>query len=273
MGSARWALALLATMASLFDAKSARASAWNEPQGHGLAIMDYTFSGGSRYFDGEGKLAPAAAYRKQEAFGYIEYGVTDWLMAVIKPDAVATSIAAPNGSGLPGTARYAGLGTSEAGAQLRLLAFGPAVLAVQGSFRLPGTTDQKNYALVGNTSRDADARLLFGTALPVGGWQPFLDAQLGFRMRSEGAPAEWHADFTLGARPISRLLLLVQSLTTIPEGSGTLWFPSSRYSKLGVAAVYDLNAAWSVEVGVFQTILGLEALRERGFQTGLWYRF
>ena len=265
------ALAALAVLA--IGTRHADASAWNELQGQGLVIADYTFAGGSRYFNGEGKLAPASAYRKQEVFGYVEYGVTDWLMAVVKPDLMSTSIAAPNALGAVGTSRYTGLGTSEAGAQVRLWAYGPAVFAAQGSFRLPGTTAEKDAALIGNTSRDADLRALFGVAFALGPWPAFLDTQGGYRMRSGGAPAEWHADVTVGARPVPRRLLGVQSSTPGPEGSGTTWFPSSEYSKLACSVVYDLNASWSVEFGVFQTVQGRDALRERGFKSGLWYRF
>ena len=251
----------------------ADASAWNELKGDGLVIVDYTFAGGSRYFDGQGKLAAASAYRKQELFGYLEYGVTDWLMAIVNPDLMSTSLGAPSAPGTAGTAKYTGLGTSEAGAQLRLWAYGPAVLAAQGSFRLPGTTAQNNAALIGNTSRDADVRGLFGITFALGPWPAFLDAQAGYRLRSGGAPAEWHADVTIGTRPVPRLLVLVQSFTTIPQGPGTTWFPCSRYSKLGFGAIYDLNASWSVELGVFETVEGVDALRERGFKSGLWYRF
>ena len=245
----------------------ADASAWNEPQGQGLVVVDYTFDGGSRYFNGEGHLTPASAYRKQELTGYLEYGVTDWLMAVIKPDLMSAKVGDPN----PG--HYTGLGTSEAGAQLRLLAFGPAVLSAAGSFRLPGTTKEDNPALIGDTSRDADARMLFGIAFAVGRWPAFLDVQGGYRIRSGGAPGEWHGDVTIGVRPMPRLLVLMQSFNSIPVGPGNAWFPRSEYSKFGVTFVYDLTTSWAVEVGMFQTVGGIDALRERGFKSGLWYRF
>ncbi len=262
-----WALALWAGVT--FDGPTVHASAWNAPQGQGLLAVDYTFDGGAHYFNGQGKLSPAAAYRKQELYGYLEYGVTDWLMAIVKPDLAAITATAPDGS----AHHYSGLGTSEVAAQLRVLAYGPAVLAVAGGFRLPGTTAQNNYALIGNTSRDADLRALGGVALPFGPFPMFVDLEAGYRFRSGGAPAEWHGDLTLGARPLPRFLILLQSFNTIPEGAGTPWFPASRYSKLGLSFVYDLSAAWSVEIGAFETVGGTDALRERGITTGLWRRF
>lgn len=38
-------------------------------------------------------------------------------------------------------------------------------------------------------------------------------------------------------------------------------------------AVYQLNAAWAVQLGASTTVYGRNALLERGFTTGLWYRF
>lgn len=250
----------------------AEAGAWNEEAGHGVVILDYTFSGGSKYFNGEGKLSRAAAYRKQEVIGYVEYGLTDWLTLIVKPSlaviAASTSVA-PDGT----TKHYAGLGTSEAGAQLHVLSFGPAVFALQGSFRLPGTTSQDNPAAIGNTSSDLDVRGLAGLAFGLGPWPSFLDAQAGYRLRSSGAPAEWHADLTLGARVRPAVLILLQSFNVVCDGPGTAWFPSSSWSKLAGSVVYDVTDRWSVELGVFQTMFGVGALRERGLRGALWYRF
>ena len=268
-------LGLCVVLAARVLVSRAEASAWNEPPGSGLVIADYTYSGGAHYFNGNGVLSPAAAYLKHEGFAYVEYGITDRLMVVVKPDVTAVSIAGTGGPGGPqGAAQhYVGLGTSEAAAQWQALTYGPAVLAVQGGFRLPETVSQANPAQVGNTSRDIDLRALGGLAFGAGPWPAFLDAQGAYRLRSGGAPAEWHANLTIGIRPLPRLLLLLQSDTTVPVGPGTPWFPASLYSKLGCSLVYDISARWSVQIGAFSTIAGTNALRERGIQSAIWYRF
>ena len=243
------------------------AGAFNLPEGDGLWITDVTFSGGSRYFNGQGKMAPADRFSRTDGSAYVEYGVTDWLMAVIRPDLTAVSIAGhPSG-------RYVGLGTSDIGAQVKLLAFGPAVLAVQGSFRLPGSTDTRNRALLGNTSRDAEVRSLFGVGFAVGPWPAFLDTQLAYRARDSGAADETHADLTIGVRPLLDLQLLFQVFNTDTIGRGTVWFPRKRYTQLELAAVYDIAETWSIEIGAFTTVLGRQSLRERGVTTAVWHRF
>ena len=246
---------------------AAWAGAFNIPQGQGLAIFDFTFEGGDRYFNGLGKLAPADSFKRGDISAYAEYGITDWLMAVVRPDLTLISLA-----GQP-AGRYTGLGTTEGGAQLRLLAFGPAVLAVQGTFRLPGSTDRTNPALIGQTSHDADLRGLFGTSFDVAGWPAFLDLQSAYRFRDSDAPDEIHTDVTLGIRPWPDLMLLLQGFNTTGVGRGTLWFPREQYTHVELSGVYDLDQTWSVQLGAFTTVLARDSLREQGVVTAVWRRF
>ena len=261
----RHALFILTLLA--LSADRAFAGAFNEPAGQGVAILRATVDQGDRSFDRTGRLIRSDTYVKREASAYVEYGVTDWLQIMLRPDLVSTRL-----GGVPG-GRYTGLGTSEAGAQLRLLVFGPAVLAVQGTFQVPVTRRERNLALIGNTSRNTDARALLGVGFDLGPWPSFLDVQAGYRVRERGAPDEAHLDLTLGTRPRPDVLLLLQSFSTIPTGAGTHWFPRSEYSNLEGSIVYDLDARWSIQAGVFATIQGRDALRERGVETAVWYRF
>ncbi|WP_131115878.1 hypothetical protein [Lichenihabitans psoromatis] len=243
------------------------AGAFNEPAGQGLVVLRGTYDNGDRVFDTSGRLNGGTPYTKREASVYVQYGVTDWLQVILKPDLVSTSLGGAMG------ASYTGLGTSEAGAQIRLLMFGPAVLAVQGTFHLPATTRQRNAALIGNTSRDTDGRALLGIAFNLGSWPSFIDAGAGYRIRSAHAPDEVHMDLTLGTRPRSDTLLLFQSFTTLPVGQGVPWFPVSQYTNAGVSVVYDLNPRWSLQLSGFVTVEGRNALRERIVETSVWYRF
>lgn len=249
------------------DTRPGAASAWNRPAGEGLAIVGASLGQGTDAFDARGQVAPSRSYRKDELAGYVEYGATDWLMLVARPSFDRIAI------GEPGQGLYTGLGGTSAGVQVRALVFGPAVLAVQGTFGLPGSGSQRNPALIGNTAREGELRLLGGIGIERGGYSGFIDAQQGFRIRSGGAAAQWHSDLTFGFRPTPKFLVMVQSETVIPTGPGTAWFPSARASKLGLAGVYDLTGAVSLEVGLFMTVWGRDALRERGLQTALWYRF
>ena len=263
-----FAVAIVGTvLVSTVTTQQACAGAFNIPEGKGLAILDATFEGGSRYFNGEGRMTPADGFKRGDVSAYVEYGVTDWLMAVLRPDLTAVAL-----DGRPG-GRYVGLGTTEAGAQLRLVAFGPSVLAVQGTFRLPGSTDRRNPALVNQTSHDADVRGLFGTGFSVGSWPAFVDLQAAYRFRDSDAPDEIHADATFGVRPWPDLMLLLQAFNTTGIGRGTPWFPRQNYTHVEVSGVYDLDPFWSVQLGVFTTVLGRQTLRDQGVTTAVWRRF
>ena len=244
----------------------ASASAWNRPAGEGLAIVDYTLGSGTDYFDGQGHLASARSYTKSELAAYVEYGATDSLMLIARPSLDDVRIGAPDA----GT--YRGLGNGAVGAQWQALVYGPAVLAVQGTFSLPGSTSRANPAVIGNTAREGDLRVLGGVGLPLP-FRPFLDLQGSYRIRSGGGAAQWHGDATLGFYPTEKLLVLLQSFTTVPTGPGDARLPSSRATRLGVTGVYALTQTWALQLGAFTTVLGRNALRERGVTTGVWWYF
>ena len=252
---------------SIWSTRRAAAGAWNRAAGEGLAIVDVTLGSGTDYFDGRGRLAPARAYTKGELAGYVEYGATDWLMLVARPSLDSIRIGAPD------SGHVVGLGSTAAGAQLQALVFGPAVLAVQGTFSVPGTASRRNPAEVGNTAREGDLRILGGVGFRLGPYLAFLDAQQGYRIRSGGAASQWRSDLTFGLHPTERLLVLLQSFTVIPTGPGTAWLPSSQSSKVALTGVYDVTRAWSLQLGIFTTVYGRDALRDRGVSTGIWYRF
>ncbi len=243
------------------------AGAFNEPQGHGLVIVEGLFDTGHYSFDVTGHRIKTDPYGKLEGSTYIQYGVTDWLMAVVKPDFVSTRV----GGTPPG--HYTGFGTSEAGAQVQLPSIGPFSFALQGTFHLPASDHPQNRALVGNTSRDTDGRGLAGAVFTLGPYPGFVDLEAGYRVRGAQSPDEVHVDLTGGVRVKPNVLLLMQSFTTAPTQAGTPLYPRSTYSNLEGSAVYDFDPHWSVQAGLFGTVYGRNALRERGVDTAVWYRF
>lgn len=262
-----WAVAaLLSSLFCLASSRPAAASAWNRQAGQGLVIVDYTLDGGTDYFNGSGHLAPARSYSKSELSAYVEYGATDALTLIARPSLDDVHVGAPDGG------VYRGLGGSAAGAQWQALVFGPAVLAVQGTFSLPGSTSRTDPAVIGNTAREGDLRLLAGTGLPLP-LHPFVDLQGSYRIRSGGAAGQWHGDATFGFYPTDKLLILLQSFTTVPTGPGVARLPSSRSTRLELTGVYALTQSWALQFGAFTTAWGRDALRERGFTTGMWWYF
>lgn len=263
----RHALRHAAMAVLLLAAGRAEAGAFNEPAGRGLVIVQGRYDTGDTYTDRQGRSVGTSPYLKREGWAYFEYGITDWLMAVVQPDVVSTRVGGSSGG------RYTGFGTSAAGLQVQLPSFGPFVLALQGTYHLPGKDQPTNPALVGNTSRDTDARGLAGAVFTLGPWPGFVDLEAGYRVRGGRSPEEVHLDMTGGLRFLPALLVQLQSTTTIPTTGGGRYYPRPTYSNLEGSAVYDLDAHWSLQLGVFGTVFGRDALQERGVSTAVWYRF
>jgi hypothetical protein len=246
---------------------SAHAGAFTQKAGRGQIIITGTEVGGSHFFDRRGDLVRVPRYRKFEPTALIEYGVTDWLTAIVKPSLLYVRTGPPNNDD------YAGLGSTELGGRLRLYGGDQTPVSIQGTVRLPGPRDAQAPAEIGNTNAEFDLRLLVGAGFQIGGWNSFVDAQAGYRYRSGGPPNEYRLDLTFGTRPTDKLLLLAQSFSLVSDGAGRGIFRFTRSHKLQVSAVYELAPNWAVQVGAITTVEGRSALRERGVIVGLWRQF
>ncbi len=245
----------------------AHGGAWTLQEGTGIAVVTATASRADRTFDSGGSAQSAPRYGKSELQVLIEYGVSDWLTAIVAPGLQRIDIAAPV------DARRTGIGYTEFGGRARLMQDSNWVLSGQTTLRLPGTYDSGNPAAVGYTGTELDVRALFGYGFSLARMPVFVDIQLAQRFRSGGPPDEFRADLTLGVRTAAQWLLLAQSFNVFSEGSGNALFPSMNYHKLQLSAIYQLTAQWALQGGAFTTVAGRNALQENGLLLGAWYKF
>jgi protein XagA len=101
--------------------------------------------------------------------------------------------------------------------------------------------------------------------------ESFADAEAAYRFYAGNQPAEWRIDLAMGVRPVPRLLVMLQSFNSITNGSGK--FGHVSWSKLQPSFVYDIAQQWSVQLGGFITVAGINAGRELGPMAGVWYKF
>ena len=251
---------------SLLLPTAANGGAWTFEQGHGVVIATGNWTGNNTLFGGS--LSPSASrFVKREARVYAEYGVTDWLTAIVQPELVNIHLNAPN------RATYSGLGYSRLGLRARVFESGRFVVSAEGQIALPGPSDQPNRAQVGNTGPETDARLNAGYGFELFSRQSFVDASIGYRTRGGRPPDEYRADFAFGIRPVSDWLILLQSFNSISNGAGAPGFPQQSSSKLQLSVVYDFAPSWSVQAGVLQTVASRRTGTETGALAALWYRF
>jgi hypothetical protein len=240
------------------------AGAWTLEAGSGQVIATATLTTASEAF---GDDPSASSTSKAELQAYVEYGITDWLTAVLAPTFERVDIDGET------DAEHTGFGYTELGGRVRLLDGSAWVLSAQSTLRSPGGFDDTNPAMAGHTDPEVDVRGLFGYSLSLRDWPAFLDLQLAERFRFAEPPNEAHADLTLGVRPKPEWLLLAQSFNVFSEGSGGSDFPSYYYSKLQLSAVRELTKSLSVQFGGTTTYAGRNALQENAVLLGVWYKF
>ncbi len=258
--------ALIALATSAVRPEDAQAAAWTLPKGDGQAILTGIASDSPRGFDARGHSVDIATYDKADAYLLIEYGLTDAITLIANPSLRHVSVD-------DASSDTNGLGYTELGARWRVARGDTWVASLQATARFPGEERRDGRVQVDSTGEEYDVRGLLGRGFPVFGKPAYVDLEGGYRVRQGGPPDEFHADVTVGVRPVTRVLLLAQAFNVVSKGAGTGIFGESRYSNVYVSGVYDLDRHWSVQVGGYTTVAGRNALEERGGVIGLWYRF
>ena len=245
--------------------EKALGGAWLLAPGDGQAIVYSDFSDSTRAFDGQGRLIPVLQYRKFELGTYIEYGLTDWLTLVVAPAYDRIRNPPPGQS-------YNGLGESEAAARVRVFQNENSIISFQAGLRSPGASlaDSLGPFEVRRTA-SLELRGLAGRSIDILGMESFVDAEAAYRFYAGNQPGEWRLDLTMGARPVPNLLLMLQSFTSITNGSSR--FGHVAWTKLQPSFVYSITPQWSVQIGAFITVAGVNAGRELGPTLGIWYKF
>jgi len=260
--------AVLAGVAGLSNATTARAGAWLREPGETQIIFSGAAMQASRRFDRGGRPLRAGRFSKQELQVSAEHGVSGGL--TLLAGASARSIAFVGASGM----ERSGSGALLAGARARLWAEGASSLSVQGSASAGGERSLPGRMRALEAPAEADLRLLYGRSFAIGGTPIFAEAQVGYRWRGGSNADELRIDANFGVRPVPTVLLLLQSFNAIAIqqdrrfGGGRL-----RQHKVQPSLVWDFADNWSLQVGAYASLGGRETLQERGALAALWWRF
>lgn len=228
-------------------------------------IATFYYSNSTQGFDADGHTIDIPDYGKTELYVLAEIPVDERLTLLLKPSLRDVSVEGAEGS--------SGLGYTDVGARYRMTGDESRWLAAEATVRIPGVSRRDNLAQVGGTDVEYDLRLHGFSNIAFGDRYGFVDGQFSYRLRGGDPPNEYHADLSFGFRPEDDLLLLAQSFNTISDGAGRGVFSSYRYHNLQLSAVKNVTPSLALQAGVLGTITGKNALRERGFLAGLWYRF
>jgi hypothetical protein len=254
---------------------AAFAGAWLLAPGEGQAIVYSGFSDSTRAFDAQGHLVPVRQYKKFELGVYIEYGQTDWLTLAVSPayDRIRNPPPAWPYAGQSINGRsYDGLGEIGAAARIRLFQNDNSVLSLQAGLLSPGASLANSLSPF-EVRRTASFELR-GAAernTTILGMESFVDAEAAYRFYTGKQPGEWRFDLTLGIRPFPQLLLMLQNFASISNGSSK--FGHVSWDKLQPSIVCNIAPQWSIQIGGFFTLAGVNAGREFGPMAAIWYRF
>ena len=255
---------------------SAFGGAWTLPQGTGQVIETlYGWTGFGPPWGGN----PPANQSRFDAQTYVQYGLTDSLTAFGETAFEHYAIGEPT----PNT--YNGLDYSGLGLRQKLWSTGEWVFSGEATAFIPGAHDSHAPAQEGNTGWAGEARLNAGrnftlASIPGLGWFPgigsvpgFLDAEIAYRLRTEGPPDEWHGDVTVGFKFTPKIVLMLQDFTTVSMSTNNRTFPAWRQSVAEASVVYALNDKWSLQVGLFSTVWTVRTNTEHGVAVAVWCNF
>ena len=242
----------------------ALAGAWTQPAGQGQ-VIETLFGWGGYGAPYGGSAAPHESKFGEQT--YVEYGLADRLTAVGEVTGDLYSLSAPTKDS------YLGFDYSGGGLRARLWSNDAWVFSLEASAYVSSAHDPDRPAQAGNTGPEEDFRALVGHNLTLFGAPAFVDAQAGYRLRTDGPPDEWHADLTLGVNWTPRAQILAQSFNTISNGAGAPGYFAWEEHKGQLSLVYALDERWSVQFGGFATLYRRNTNSEYGALAAVWRRF
>ncbi len=210
---------------------------------------------------------PASQPKPLRRADLVQYGLTNSLTAYGETAFEHYAIGQPT----PNT--YNGLDYSGLGLRQKLWSTGEWIFAGEATVFIPGARDSKAPAQEGNTGWAGEARLNVGRNFAIYGVPGFLDAEVAYRLRTEGPPDEWHGDLTVGFKFTPKIMLMLQNYTTVSMSTNDPTFPAWRSSVVEASLVYALDDKWSLQVGLFSTVWTVRTNTQHGVAVAVWRNF
>jgi protein XagA len=267
MPGQRLALCGIAVLMTLALTSPSRAGAWLQDEGRSQIIFANATTESSRRFGRNGRPLRADRFSKQETSISVERGWSDQVTLLAGARFQLQTFP------VDGVTSRSASGAVSGGARIRLWSEGGTVLSVQGTLQGSGERSLPGQLRRMDAPVEADLRLNLGHGFTIGSWQAFAEVQTAYRWRGGGNRDELRFDTTFGVRPISSLLLMVQSFSTLTAaGKGRVGEGRPRQHKLQPGIVYDLSERWSLQISTFASIKGRDTIKERGGQVAVWRR-
>ncbi len=245
----------------------AHAGAWPSPVGEGQIISTTLFNNASQGYDDNGNITQEVRFSKSEASVYLEHGLTAATTLVLQSSFQDIEFRA----GVDDIA-FSGVGESYLGLRRLFWHDAKTVLSVQGGLIFAGAGEAISDADLGIGSTHLEARVLLGRSFNLAKRDGFVDLQMARRFRPENYPDEWRVDVTAGWRPLNNAQVLLQGFYTASEAEFEIARRNTRL-KLQSSLVYDRSAKTSYQIGIYQTVVGRNIVKEKAFFVAIWSRY
>jgi hypothetical protein len=252
---------------ALLTGTPALAGAYVYPAGQGQVIVTAMFTQAWQAFDTNGRFVPTKRFREIEASAYLEYGLTDRVTAIVKPEVTRTNFSSGSDNVMAASTG------SQLGARYLLGRWQALSFATEASAIFPSPKIGRHTALLADAYGGGELRSVSTLCFSMGAWPSFVDLGFGYRLHAGAPPGEWRGEATFGTRPVPKLLVLLQFFDITSSGAGSPPFTRFQQGKLQASMVYDLTAAWSLQVGGLATVFGRNTPAERGGLAAVWRRF
>ncbi len=199
---------------------------------------------------------------------HFEYGVTNGLTLILDTQFQRFSPGDLNF----GTSGYR-LDKAMAGVRVPLARWSNTIISFDGMFGTDAVYDNAPHSILASTRGAAEARLMLGQNFTLFGLNSFAAFEAGGRWRA-GPPAD-EATFeaTLGVAPTQRLLLLLQSFSTVSVDAAEAPYRRYLLSKAQFSAAYRLYGGVWLQAGGFATVAHTHTGAERGGLVSVWWKF
>ncbi len=249
---------------------AARAGAWLQNTGEGMAIVSGTYFTSDSFFDEAGNSQPQDRFRKHEMQAYGEFGATkDWTVgANLFLNRVAQS-----------GEQNIGIADSEFFARRQLYRTDDMVISTQPLIKLPSLYRESNPPLGGSRSADGELSVLAGFAMPVMSSHDYLDTRVAYRARSKGLSSQFRGDIALGMylRPDILLVPAIRSITSIHPDETNAFREDGEQDydllKTEIALHYQVSETDWLQLTAFQHSAGALAGAGVGVSIGLGRKF
>lgn len=256
---------------------SGLAGAWAQEPGRGLAILQYYFyTTDTGFTDGwhSRRFGNGGRFTKNELNLYLEYGLIDRLTLIgnFFLDSVVNE---------SDTTREANFGPADQEVGLRYQFVDRVPQSLQLTVKIPGPYYIDDVPALGNGQTDVELAYYIGTSFKVFDLYGFIDAGVGYRLRT-GPPADefrWYFNAGFPLHPKVDLIFESQGIHGLgneqPQivGENILLTTDFSLIKVGASLVFRPIEDWAIQAGPYFHVAGRATGAGGGFKVAIWRKF